>query len=82
MSKKLLAEQWEAYKLAIIPADAPPIQITECRRAFYAGANSLIAAVMSNFREDRGVTDGDVAVISSINVELSAFARDVESGVA
>jgi hypothetical protein len=31
-------KEWESYRRSVLPATAPEIQITECRRAFYAGA--------------------------------------------
>lgn len=41
--KRLIREQWEAFRLLVMPADAPPDQIREMRRAFYVGARESFA---------------------------------------
>ena len=33
-----LAEAWQSYATSVLPIDAPPVQVQETRRAFYAGA--------------------------------------------
>lgn len=38
---------WLTYRHLVIPADAASIQIKESRRAFYAGAESFLTAMMS-----------------------------------
>lgn len=36
---------WRTYARNVLPPDAPTVQHTECRRAFYAGAWALFWAV-------------------------------------
>lgn len=38
----MIREEWETYRAAVIPADAPAVQLSECHMAFWAGA---VAAV-------------------------------------
>lgn len=41
-----IGEQWASFVADVIPADASPVQIEECKRAFYAGAQGMFSAVM------------------------------------
>ena len=46
MADQLIRKLWASYERDILtPAGAPPIQVQECRRAFYAGARGLLAAI-------------------------------------
>jgi hypothetical protein len=38
--------EWRNYRNRVIPKSAPEIQILESRRAFYAGASAMLAAVV------------------------------------
>lgn len=42
MKRLLMAEIFDDYRRNVIPADAKAVQITECKRAFYAGAVAVI----------------------------------------
>jgi hypothetical protein len=43
---KRIEKQWLTYRHVVLPKDAPPIQISECRRAFYAGAEGLLSEIL------------------------------------
>jgi hypothetical protein len=72
----LIEAGWLSYAGEIIPKNAPPVQIQESRRVFYAGAGhmfSVLGALGENqFSEDQGV-----AVMERILAELQQFGRDV-----
>lgn len=38
-----IAQMWESYRRAVVPRDAPDVQIQETRRAFYAGCQAFFA---------------------------------------
>lgn len=82
MREKLLAKQWEIYRKRVIPENAHAIQVIESRRAFYAGAECLMVAVMQNLSDGSETTEADLAVMESIDAELKQFVRDVQAGVA
>ena len=42
-----IGEQWESFRKEYVPADAGPVQVTETRRAFYAGAAASLAEFTS-----------------------------------
>lgn len=70
-------EKWESYLREVVPANAGPVQVEECRRAFYAGAGSLLnitSTVIPYMSEDAGV-----AVLEGLHQELQGFAKTVGS---
>ena len=42
-----LLDEWRLYCAAIVPNNAPDVQVEECRRAFYAGAVAMFDQVMA-----------------------------------
>lgn len=50
------------------------------RRAFYAGAESLMRAIMVGLDPEGEPTDADMARMVAIEQELEQFARDVGEG--
>jgi hypothetical protein len=37
-----IGQGWDKYRALVVPANAIPVQIQECRRAFYAGASEVL----------------------------------------
>ena len=72
-----IAEKFSSYRRDVIPSDAPPVQIEECRRAFFAGAVSLYSIVMAGLSPSPGVTDDDMSFMEDIDAELKAFPKSV-----
>jgi hypothetical protein len=70
-----LATAWESYRTRVVPADAPPIQVQECRRAFYAGAQAFLSAAA----DSKGPHAEDRAINVMCN-ELHQFITDVQNG--
>jgi hypothetical protein len=79
---KRLRDQWATYRERVVPAEAMPIQVQECRRAFYAGAESLLRAVMAGLDPGAEPTDADMVKMQEIEIELSQFVEDVKKGLA
>lgn len=42
MSAGVLATAWQTYAAKLLPADITPTQLRDARRAFYAGAYSML----------------------------------------
>ncbi|MCE7026406.1 hypothetical protein [Jiella avicenniae] len=82
LSKRLTAEGqlieagWIGLRLAAIPHDAPPIQLTEMRNAFFAGAHHLLASIMTILDPGEEPTAADLERLSQIRRELDAFIAD------
>lgn len=74
-----VAEMWEGYAAAVMPKDAPPTQVQETRRAFYAGVWALLT-------EFRGIGESDVPEhvgvehLEAIKAECERFTLDVLTG--
>ncbi len=76
-SSFLVGALWDSYERAVVPKEAGLEQRTECRRAFYAGAGAVFAAIASIVDPTtEEVTAGDLLA------ELVQFARDVQAGKA
>lgn len=71
-----LAETWQSYRDQVIPAAASPVQVQECRRAFYAGAAGFYSAGSTL------AVDGAEDPIETLRAELDAFDADVRAGKA
>lgn len=78
---KRIAREWESYQQKVLPPDAGPVQIQECRRAFYAGARSLftLLAVGVSPGMDEPTAD-DLNMMQEISDELDEFLGAVVSG--
>jgi hypothetical protein len=79
MTRRSLAETWLSYQ-KILPADAGEIQITETRRAFYAGATALWSLIMSTLDPGLDPTDAELKRMDALDAELTAFQQAVRDG--
>jgi hypothetical protein len=79
MKQLVVLEQWNSYRITLLP-DAPPIQITECKRAFYAGAQALFYKIMMELSQGSNVEATDVKMLDDIQTELQQFGKDVLEG--
>jgi hypothetical protein len=70
---KLIEAGWMGLRFAAISPNAPDIQLTEMRTAFFAGALHLFASMISIMDADREPTEGDLSRMTMIDVELHAF---------
>lgn len=75
-----IADGWDWLRLSALPPDAPPEQIREMRRAFYAGVRWIMTVIVDEIanRPDR---EGEL-LLTDLELELSRFGRDVERGKA
>lgn len=71
---------WRDYRTRVIPLDAPAIQATECRRAFYAGANALLVAILGALEPGTEPTEADLRMMDEIAAELDAFGEAIRGG--
>lgn len=78
-----LEAAWGMFRLAVGLQDAPPDQIREMRRAFYAGAAAFWAEVneMLDPSTDEP-TDDDLQKMTLLHGELEQFAERIKRGEA
>lgn len=81
MNRRLsMFDLWASYRAMVIPANAPDVQISECRRAFYAGAKGLLDAVMLALDPSRDPTEADIEYMGKLQKELHTFGMGVMTG--
>jgi hypothetical protein len=78
--RRSFAEEWEHYAEQVIPKTAPPMQLREMKRSFYAGAATMLSLTSGGFDADSEPTELDVAWLESIHQELVQFAADLGEG--
>ena len=79
----LIETAWLDYAAKVIPPGAPRVQVTESRRAFYAGARALLAGMVEVLgTEDKEPTQADMATMDAIQAELDQFLKDIGDGKA
>jgi hypothetical protein len=78
---RTIAALWESYSREVIPAAANDIQRQEMRRAFYAGAGSMMGLVY-DLGEDSISEDAGIAVMQGLVDEAHAFSAAVVAGQA
>lgn len=74
-----IQSEWEHFQKIVIPEDASQTQIIEMKKAFYAGAMSLMR--MQHRLFDSGMNeDAVIAIIDGIESELIMFADMARHG--
>lgn len=78
----IILQLWMRYRVGAIPPNAPPIQIRDTRRAFYAGAKALFNFIGQNITQTpkSGPSQVDINTVNHINKELEAFCELVADG--
>ena len=79
---KLIETAWQDYATRVIPPGAPRVQVTESRRAFYAGARSLLGSMVAVLGPGQEPTPADLSIMDSIQEELDQFLGDMLNGKA
>ena len=74
-------EQWDSFRTLVIPTNAPEIQVTEMRRAFYAGVEAMLR-IQWEVGDDAVSEDAGVAILEGIHDECRRFAAEVARGAA
>lgn len=80
IKRLLMAEQWDQFARAVLPKNVSLIQRQEMRRAFYAGAESILFRVITAFAPETEPTDADLQIMVDLDAELKAFAQAVKEG--
>lgn len=73
-------EEWKSYRQQVIPPTASDVQVTESKRAFYAGANSLFRLLQRTVSVGDEVSSADMRAMESIDREFKEFYLRIEEG--
>lgn len=65
-------EKWESYRREVLPKDAGPSQVRECRRAFYAGFSAMLHVAASLGGDDVTQEQG-IQTLDALLVECEEF---------
>lgn len=80
MKRQLMAEQWDQFARTVMPKDAPQDQRREMRRAFYAGAQSILFRVIESFAPESEPTAEDLQIMEDLHNELQEFGKLIQQG--
>jgi hypothetical protein len=72
-----VAEAFSSYRQAVIPHHAPPVQVEECRRAFYAGSYTMLMNISANIGDDSTSEENGIVQLEALKAECEAFAASV-----
>lgn len=75
-----IQSSWESYQSQVIPKDAPTVQITETRRAFYAGCQTILG-IMYGIGDASISEDAGVEMIETLHQECQLFLSGIKGGV-
>lgn len=82
MPRHRILEQWRDYERKLLdPIKASPIQRKECRRAFYAGAASLMHIVLAGVSPSPDVEPEDLLMMDQLEAEFNEWERDMREGL-
>ena len=80
MPKLTLQDQWDNFELAVGLVQFSQIQRQEMKRAFYAGATSILDAIMKSLSPDAEPTEEDMDYMNSLHLELVEFSNQIRQG--
>ena len=75
---RLIEMGWIAMRRTVVPFDAPPVQVSEMRMAYMAGAQHVFASMMSFLDPGEEPTERDMMRVEQIHNELEAFRKEME----
>ncbi len=74
---KLIEAGWASLAAMWVPANAPPQQVTDLRKAFMAGAQHTWASLMTMLEPGADPTAADLSRMDKIQAELDAFGAEL-----
>lgn len=77
-----IEQLWLNYRWAVLPKDASDIELTECKRAFFAGGHAFFTAVMGFLTSGSEVQEQDLINLGLMEAELRRFNDKVKRGLA
>lgn len=78
---KRIEKEWALYS-TLIPMGAAESQVRETKRAFYGGAQTLLAIIMRMLDPGTEPTEADLRKMDEIDRELRDFLEQVKRGAA
>lgn len=73
---------WLALRKVWLHPESPPAQVRDCRWAFFAGAQHLLASIMVTLDPESEPTEADMRRMSLIHEELRRFEVEMKAELA
>ena len=73
---KLIEAGWKSYDLLVLSPNAPDVQRSETRLAFFAGAQHLFGSIMSILEPGAEPTENDLRRMTAIDLELTQYIEE------
>ncbi len=74
---KQIQSEWLSYR-ACLPANIGAVQLSETRRAFYAGATAMLSTILLHLTPGTEPAEDDLRMMDEIQAELREFQKAVE----
>lgn len=74
-----IAREWRDFNRRVIPPDAPAVQRSEMRRAFYAGVQVMMG-IARGLGDPSVSEEAGVAVLEGIEAEMREFVDLIREG--
>lgn len=74
MRLETVAESFASYRDKVMPRDAPPVQVIECQRAFYAGVYTCLMNMAYNIGDESTSEEQGIVELEKLQAECLAFA--------
>jgi hypothetical protein len=79
---RLIEAGWQTMRLMVLPPTASDVQVTEMRKAFFAGAQHLFGSIMAVLDDDGEPSPDDLRRMDLIHAELEGFRKELEREIA
>lgn len=80
-SGRLVEAGWISLRVAVIPADASEIQLSEMRKAFFSGAQHIFSSIMNFLEEGTEPTGKDLNRMDLLHQELQGFVKELKEQI-
>lgn len=76
MREKTIAGMWQIFRMRVVPIDASYVQVTETRKAFYAGCVALLD-VMDYISEEEVSEEQGMEILEALHQEIDTFKKEI-----
>jgi len=79
---KMIEAAFNDYREQVIPADAPDVQVAECRNAFFAGVGIMfhLIATIAHTDDSPETVSKEADILKSVQDEIDAHVDTVTKG--
>ncbi len=74
-----VSEQWDLFARMVLPVRVSMVQTTEMRRAFFAGARTMLRLCTEVAPDEVSEVQG-VAMLEALHEEMCQYARELAAG--